>query len=85
MITLFDKSNTLKHDKHKGQMMATWGGMAHFAGTGPAEHCAKCTFFNKGRQGNGTCEKYKVMMRKAKGEVFPGSAMACKYFEGSGG
>lgn len=74
---------------------ATYPGMAHFAGTGPAgKTCRECIFWTgcgervryyaKGGVHGGVirpqaCAKYKELMREV-GPAVPFTALACKYF-----
>ncbi len=73
----------------------TFGGMAHFAGTGPeGKTCRECRFWNYQRDGYHAksgkhanmikaqrCMRYTQMSQGKAGEAVPAQAMACKYFE----
>ena len=61
---------------------ATRPGMAHFAGTGPAETtCEDCHCLNltSGKSNNGRCLKYEEITKR-RGPSVDKWALACRYF-----
>lgn len=81
-----EENLTRGHGTLEANIRMTYGGMAHFAATGPeGKTCRMCEhWLSEGHAASGIlkparCDKFRQMTGK-RGEAIPHSAHACKYF-----
>lgn len=87
---------TVTDPRFEEQRLKTWPGMAHFAGSGPAQKtCCECALWDNcgadpgyysktGKHRGGlkprSCRKYKELMAGTIGPPVPHNASACQHF-----
>jgi hypothetical protein len=90
-VSIFREPQHLTADPTDAAARATHPGMAHFAGTGPADTaCRDCAFWSpdhtKGSRPIETvtkarCRRYARLMQTETGPMVPGKAASCRHFE----
>jgi hypothetical protein len=58
-------------------------GMAHFAGTGPADsYCATCIYWQvQGKRTSPSCEKFRSLTNGKNTPLIPAGTPACRHYE----